>query len=99
VDLSKLDLKFGAGTGKVDLSSGWKHDVTVNLTGGLGEITVTLPRDMATEVQVEKGVGTVNTQELDRDGDVYTNKAFASPGPKLSVYIEPGVGNVNLRVK
>jgi len=99
IDLMGLKLDIGVGSGNVDLSSGWSHDVTANLKGGISEIAVTLPQAMGTRVVIQKGLGKISASGLNRDGNVYVNDAYGKTAQTLNLNIEPGIGEVILKVK
>ena len=97
--LSHLDFDMGAGEVTIDLTGVWQNDLDARLTGGLGEITVRLPSDVGVMVDVETGIGSVNTSNLNRDGNTYTNDAYGVSDVTLRIDIEGGVGQINLDVE
>ena len=103
VDLSTLNIttvtvETGAGTTTLDLTGNWNHDVTVSVTGGVGELTINLSADMGVEVNAETALVSVSTSGLTKNGNSYTNEAFGSAPNTLTLDLEAGVGSVNLTV-
>ena len=96
IDVTSLRVSTGAGDLNVDLRGAWTHDLDIIINHGLGEITLQLPQDMGVRVDVNKGVGEVNTSGLDQTGSVYTNAAFGESSSRLNIQIESGAGDINL---
>jgi hypothetical protein len=99
-DLSLTGLAFtlGAGGSTIDLSGDWARDLDVSIHAGAGDITVRLPRDVGTRVQVNAGVGTIEAPGLEQDGNSYTNATYGESDVTLQVVIDAGVGQINLEV-
>ncbi len=103
LDLSQLNLvsftlQMGAGEASVDLDGQYKDDLNIDIQGGVGELTVVLPDDMMIEVQVQGGLGDINTSGLYRDGDFYRGN-YSGQGPVLYLSISAGIGELNLLVE
>lgn len=98
LDLSALNVDVGAGKIDLDLSGSWDHDVAATISGGVGELSVTLPGDMSVRVDAGTGLGNVTTSGLTQSGSGYVNEAYNSAGPTLTVAIDAGVGAIELKV-
>ncbi len=98
LDLTDLDLEVGAGETTIDLTGVRQHDVNARIEGGAGLLNVKLPRDVGVRVVVENGIGEVDTDGLNRDGDVYVNDAYGTSPVTVKLDINLGVGNVDLEV-
>jgi len=96
LSLTSLDIDMGAGRITVDLTGDWQNDLDAKLQGGVGELTVRLPRDVGVRVDVDTGVGDVNAAGLTKNGDVYTNDAYGESEVTLRIDIDAGVGRINL---
>lgn len=97
LNLDRLDVETGAGDVEIDLRGEWEEDLAADLEGGVGQLTVLLPESVNSRVHVERGIGTINTSGLTREGDAYVYRADDSE-VTLTLDIEMGVGEVNLRV-
>ena len=97
--LTRLDIDIGAGKVKVDLTGKWERDVDVDIKGGVGELTVWLPKDAGVRVDVQTGIGKVNATGLTKDGDDYVNAAYGTSDATLRIGIDGGVGAINLEVR
>jgi len=96
--LTKLDIASGAGALTVDLTGAWQNDLEASIGGGVGEKTLTLPRDTGVRVKVEAGVGTVDAAGLSREGEYYTNAAYGQSEATLYLDVGGGIGGIDLRV-
>ncbi|HEX6607148.1 MAG TPA: toast rack family protein [Chloroflexia bacterium] len=97
LNLTKLDLQTGAGTAMVDLTGNWKQNLTAGIEGGIGDMTVKLPRDAGVRVKVEhSGLGKVQATDLTVSGDTYTNAAYGHSPVTLDLTVQLGVGNITL---
>ncbi|HET7011832.1 MAG TPA: toast rack family protein [Anaerolineales bacterium] len=97
--LGRLDLESGIGQTTVDLSGDWQNDLEANMTSGVGELNLRLPRNVCVRVDVESGLGNVETTGLTSDGGVYVNDACGASAVTLRIEVEAGVGSVKLVVE
>jgi hypothetical protein len=103
IDLSALEITAvtvgtGAGNTTLDLTGSWNHDVSVSVTGGLGDITINLPAGMGVKVNADTALVNVNTSGLSKTNNTYTNDAFGTASYTLTLDLQVGVGSVNLVV-
>jgi len=96
LSLTKLSIDMGAGRVTADLTGDWQNDLDAQLQGGVGELTVRLPRDVGVRVEIDGGLGEVNAAGLAKNGDVYTNDAYGESEVTLRIDINAGVGRINL---
>jgi hypothetical protein len=96
--LTGLDLQMGAGKTTVDLTGDYDRDLSATIEGGVGEATVRLPSAVGVKVNAEGGLGAINTQGLQREGDAYVNDAYGDSDVTLDVDVRGGVGRINLEV-
>ena len=97
--LTRLDYDMGAGRVTLDLTGNWQQDMDASIDGGVGELTLSLPRDVGVRVEVDTGIGSVVTSGLTKDGDTYTNDAYGESDVTLNIEIDAGVGKINLDVE
>jgi hypothetical protein len=96
--LTALDLAMGAGETTVDLTGDYEQDLAANIEGGVGEATVRLPSEVGVRVDAEGGLGEINAEGLQREGDSYVNDAYGDSDVTLDVDVRGGVGQINLEV-
>jgi len=99
LSLSRLEYDMGAGDSTLDLSGDWQKNLDATINGGIGKLTVSLPSDVGVRVDVDAGIGAVNTSGLTKDGNIYTNAAYSESNIKLIISINAGVGEINLDVQ
>jgi len=97
--LHHMDVDIGAGDTTIDLNGPWSEETEVNIRGGVGEISVLLPRDVGVRVDVTKGLGDVDARGLTHDGSAWVNEAYGDSDVTLTVIIQAGIGQVNLDVR
>jgi hypothetical protein len=98
LSLTRLDLKPGAAPVTVDLTGNWRNDLDANISGGVGDLTLRLPRSTCVRVKVEVGLGKVDAQGLRKDGNDYVNDACGESEVTLRIHIAGGVGKIKLEV-
>jgi hypothetical protein len=96
--LTGLDLEMGAGKTTVDLTGDYSQDLDAIIQGGVGEATVLLPSEVGVRVRAEGGLGKINAQGLQREGNAYVNDAYGNSDVALEVDVQGGVGQINLEV-
>jgi hypothetical protein len=96
MNVTALRVETGAGSTNLDLSGGWDHDVTVTLTGGVGEIKVKLPGEMGVRVNLDTALVGVTTTGLEKDGNGYINQAYGAAAHTLTLDIQAGIGSIEL---
>jgi hypothetical protein len=94
--LESLNVTSGVGETTVDLTGLWENDLTATITGGVGELTLRLPRNVGVRVQTQSGLGGVNANGLTQNGDIYTNDAYGESAVTLNLNVTGGVGGINL---
>jgi hypothetical protein len=96
--LTGLDLEMGAGKTTVDLTGDYGQDLDASIEGGVGEATVMLPSEVGVRVSAEVGLGKINAEGLQREGDSYVNDAYDDSDVTLEVDVQGGVGAIKLEV-
>jgi hypothetical protein len=93
-----LNVQMGAGETTVDLTGSYDRDIAATIEGGVGEATVQLPSEIGVRVNAEGGLGQINAEGLQREGDAYVNDAYGDSDVTLDVDVRGGVGQINLEV-
>jgi hypothetical protein len=104
VDLSGVDVRYleavtGVGETKIDLSGPRSNDVSGTITTGLGETTVRLPSNVGVRITGSgDGLGNVSSEGFTGGGNVLTNEAWSQPGPKITLKVVRGVGDITFEL-
>ena len=96
--LTGLNLEMGAGKTTVDLTGDYSQDIDASIQGGVGEATVLLPSEVGVRARAEGGLGKINAEGLQREGESYENDAYGNSDVTLEVDVQGGVGQINLEV-
>lgn len=89
-----LDVKMGAGDGRLNLSG--VPLTHLHIAGGVGTVTVRLPSTVGVRVRAKGGLGSVNAPGFQREGDVYENAAFGKSPIAIDLDVSGGIGTINL---
>jgi len=85
----------GAGNYELDFSGDLQNDAEVFIETGLSNITLTIPENANVEITIEGGLSNIATSgEWQVSGRTYS---MEGQGPKLTITVEVGAGNLNLR--
>jgi hypothetical protein len=98
LDLTGLTLHMGAGKTTVDLTGDYSRSFDASIEGGVGEATVLLPSEVGARVTAEGGLGKINAEGFQREGDSYVNDVYGDSDVNLEVEVHGGVGEINLKV-
>jgi hypothetical protein len=96
--LTGVNLQMGAGKTTVDLTGDYAQSFDASIQGGVGEATVLLPSEVGVKAKAEGGLGKINAKGLQTVGDSYVNDAYGESDVNLSVDVQGGVGEINLKV-
>jgi hypothetical protein len=98
VTVTSVDVDAGVGATRINLTGARDRDVSVAISGGVGEITVELPSDVGVVANVEGGLTQINAIGLTQSGDQYSNEVYGSSDYAITLDVEAGVGEVTLNV-
>jgi hypothetical protein len=103
IDLSRLsltefDLQMGVGDVEIDFTGERSSDINAIIRGGVGQLTVLLPRDVGVLVEASGGLVNITTDGLQTQGESYVNNAYGETETIIILNIEGGIGEIDLRV-
>jgi hypothetical protein len=96
MDLSRLRIEVGAGEINVNLTGDRKRNLTADIQGGVGSATIRLPKDLGVQVRAQGGIGSIDTEGLRHEGDMYVNDAYGKSPISIRMNIQGGVGEIRL---
>jgi hypothetical protein len=97
LSLTALKVDIGASRSTLDLTGDWASDLDINITGGVSSLTVRLPSSTGVRVEIS-GISRVNASGLVKEGNAYVNDAYGKSEVTLDIFIEAGLGEVNLEL-
>jgi hypothetical protein len=99
VDVRDLEAVTGVGETEIDLSGPRASDVSGTITTGVGETTVRLPSNVGVKITGGgDGLGDVSSEGFNGSGGVLTNNAWGQPGPKITLKVVRGVGDITFEL-
>ena len=96
VAVSRPAGRFGAGETTIDLSGEWAEDLAAQISGGVGQVTLIVPRDVGVRVRSQSGIGAVSAEDFRIEGGAYVNDALGDTPVTLDVELQQGIGDVEL---
>lgn len=93
----KLKISAGVGALSLDLTGKWTNDLDADINGGIGDITLKLPKKTGVRVSIN-GLGSVEGSGFKKQGKYYVNEAYEKEGNKLEIDINGGLGSVKLEL-
>jgi hypothetical protein len=92
----RVNVQGGVGDITLDLTGAWPRSAEVEVTAGVGSVTLRLPDDVGVRVETEGGLTNVDAPGLRRTGDTYVNDAYGEAETELRIQITTGVGSIRL---
>ena len=96
LDLRKLVVEQGVGEVEVDLRGSPRHDLEVELHGGVGESRVLLPRSVAITAEATNGIGEIKVDGLQQRGNSWINPGHESDPVRIHLSVSGGVGEIHI---
>jgi hypothetical protein len=96
LDLTHLEMHMGAGQVDLDLAGARRHDLSVDIQGGVGQARIKLPKDVGVRAHASGGIGSINVHGLTKDGDAYVNQAYGKTPTSIDVEVHGGIGEIDL---
>jgi len=91
----QVKVQGGVGDIVLDFTGDWPRSADVQVTTGVGSVTLQLPDDVGVQVEVD-GLSSVDVSGLRRSGDAYVNDAFGETEIELRIQLTTGLGSVHL---
>ncbi len=100
MNLREVAVNMGVGELAMDLRGQPKSDYDVRIHGGIGQVTVELPKDVGIVADAKGGIGSVDVHGLRKKGDQYVNDAYEN-NPKVTIKLEVkgGIGHIVLNAE
>jgi hypothetical protein len=92
----QIKVQGGVGDITLDFTGDWSRSADVQITAGVGSLTLRLPDDVGVEVKTEGGLTNVTVDGLRQEGDAYVNSAFGAAEITLRFAVTTGIGNLRL---
>ena len=86
----------GVGDITLDFRGHWTNSADIDITTGVGAVTLRLPDDVGVQVEVDGGLTNVEPDGLRERNDVYVNDVFGETEIELHIHVTAGIGNLRL---
>jgi hypothetical protein len=96
VDVTNVELHAGVGQVVLDLTGPRKSDLSVSVKGGIGQVTVRLPKDVGVTAHAAGGIGAIRAEGLQKNDGDYTNDVYGKTPHKISLDVQGGIGEIEL---
>ena len=89
--------KISAGVGElnVDMSGNWNHDVTMDISGGIGDVKLKLPKGTGVRLK-SSGLGSKNLNGFKKNNGSYQNAAYGKSKHTLTINVSGGMGSLTV---
>ncbi|MFZ0390355.1 MAG: LiaF domain-containing protein [Calditrichia bacterium] len=96
-NIRDFNFEGGLGSYTLDFSGTYQSDLDARINLGMGQIKLYLPKYLGVRIEVEKSfLSSFSVDEVYKKGDVYFNDNWEKTPSKLNLYIESGVGKVEV---
>ena len=96
-NFDQMIFKGGAGSFVLDFSGELMRDATVNVDAGLSNVKIIVPEGVSARVLVDRGLANVDISgDWEKSGDDYE---LTGEGPRLTINVNIGAGNLELRTR
>ena len=96
LSLTGLDVDVGVGAVEVLLSAKGPYEAFIS--GGVGKLTIEVPRTIEARIRLDGGLGAVDVaRRFERDGDYYVTEGYEWASDAVDVEIDGGIGVLTLR--
>ena len=92
----RVKMQGGVGDITLDFTGVWPRSSDVQVTAGVGSVTLRLPDDVGVRVETEGGLTNVEASGLRRTDDAYVNDAFGEVETELRIQLTTGIGSIRL---
>jgi predicted membrane protein len=90
-----LEINTGVGEVVLDLRGNWNHDLQVEISSGLGEVKLLLPKSTGVRLK-RSGMGSLSAGGLRKEKNYYRNQALGKNKHTLSINVSGGLGSVTV---
>jgi hypothetical protein len=96
-NFTSMIFRSGAGDYTLDFSGELQRDAVATVESGISQLTIIIPEGTAARVIFKGGFANVSaSSDWSRSGDAYVLEA---DGPVLTINVDMGAGNLDLRIK
>lgn len=94
-NVSRFIYNGGAGRASIDFSGSLSEDMTVEISGGAGDVTITVPEGTHCVLRLDGELVDVDNNGWEENGDIYT---VPGEGPTIEIEANLSVGGLELNI-
>jgi hypothetical protein len=95
--IPEFTLRAGIGAVRLNFAGAWKNDLHAEIEGGIGELTLILPREVGVRINNSGSLRKIRAREFRKVGKYYINEAYGQSSVTLYINFTGGIGLLNLR--
>ncbi len=97
LQIEHFTMNMGVGKTEIDMAGKWNNSAEIHLNGGIGLSIIHLPDNVGIIVNVEKGLGSVDVNNLiKKSNSEYVNEAYDKSKINLKIYLKTGIGKIEI---
>ena len=97
LQIGHFNMNMGVGKTEIDMSGKWNKSAEIHLNGGIGLSIIHLPKNVGVIINVEKGLGSVDVNNLiKKSNSEYVNEAYDKSNIILKIYLKTGIGKIEI---
>lgn len=96
LNLSTFAVKNGAGDARIDLAGYHGGRFDADIENGVGDLTLRVPKNSNTRIEVQTGVGDIVDSGLIRENGWFTTPGYSPSRPVNTIRITQGIGSISL---
>ncbi|HYX06657.1 MAG TPA: hypothetical protein VE912_07975, partial [Bacteroidales bacterium] len=96
--LQVFNLAAGVGEATIDFGGSWKHNLKANFKCGIGELKIRIPNDVNVSVELNGLLGSIDAPSFTRHSRRELSYHGGDGFPEIKMYIQGGLGNIELTV-
>jgi hypothetical protein len=92
----QVSVQGGVGDMILDFTGAWPRSADVQITAGVGSVTLRLPDNVGVRVETQGGLSNVEVSDFELVDDAYVNDALGQAQIELHIQVTTGIGNLRL---
>ncbi|MBD3348375.1 MAG: hypothetical protein GF400_04155 [Candidatus Eisenbacteria bacterium] len=95
--VERLVVDQGVGATMIDLGAEIARDSTVEVDGGVGDITIYVPQNAGVIVKAGMGLGSITAEGFEERGGAYVNESYGKADVTVEIKVDTGIGSMTIR--
>jgi hypothetical protein len=96
LNLRSVSVQIGVGQVDLNLEGSPQRDYEVNISGGVGQAIVHLPKNVGIRAEAHGGIGSIDVEGLHKQGDQYENDLYDKAKVNVRLKVDGGIGQIRI---